>query len=64
MGRIFIHFFERPAAGRAGANFHYIIPAEFCQEKMCTNFQKYFFPILCILPIVILKNLWYTIIVS
>lgn len=64
MGCIFIHFFGRPAAGRAGANFHYTIPAEFCQEKICTNFDQKIFPILCILPIVILKNLWYTIIVN
>ena len=64
MGCIFIHFFGRPAAGRAGANFHYTIPTEFCQEKICTNFDQKIFPILCILPIVFLKNLWYTIIVN
>lgn len=57
-------FFGRPAAGRAGANFHYNIPIAICQEKNRTNFHRLFFPFLSILPIVILEKIVYNLFVS
>lgn len=42
--------FCRPAHARAGRNFHYNTPSNFCQEKCCTNIHKYFIPFLCNIP--------------
>jgi hypothetical protein len=57
-------FFEPAAYSRSGRKFHYNTPPAICQAKSCTNIKKIKIPILCILPIAIWGQVWYTIIVK
>ena len=44
-----------------GRIYHYTTPHSFCQEEICTKFSFVKIPNLCILPIAIRVQMWYTI---
>lgn len=61
---LFFWLLRRRASDCAGAFFHYTTPGAICQEFFSEILHKYFFPILCILPIAFYYWVWYTIIVK